>query len=46
MLSKDFVYEIANCAGKCIPISRGGGIYQDHMNEALERLSDGAWVFI
>ncbi|XP_021891096.1 N-acylphosphatidylethanolamine synthase [Carica papaya] len=30
--------------GKCIPISRGGGIYQDHMNEALERLSDGAWL--
>lgn len=33
-------------AGKCIPITRGGGIYQEHMNEALERLSDGAWVFI
>lgn len=30
--------------GKCIPITRGGGIYQEHMNEALERLSDGAWV--
>ncbi|XP_031247398.1 N-acylphosphatidylethanolamine synthase-like isoform X2 [Pistacia vera] len=30
--------------GKCIPITRGGGIYQDHMNEALERLSDGEWL--
>ncbi|XP_059597870.1 N-acylphosphatidylethanolamine synthase isoform X6 [Vitis vinifera] len=30
--------------GKCIPITRGAGIYQEHMNEALERLSDGAWV--
>ncbi|XP_065855110.1 N-acylphosphatidylethanolamine synthase isoform X2 [Euphorbia lathyris] len=30
--------------GKCIPITRGGGIYQEHMNEALERLSDGAWL--
>nr|GMD54130.1 N-acylphosphatidylethanolamine synthase isoform X1 [Ipomoea batatas] len=30
--------------GKCIPIRRGGGIYQEHMNEALDRLSDGAWV--
>ncbi|XP_057976382.1 N-acylphosphatidylethanolamine synthase isoform X2 [Malania oleifera] len=30
--------------GKCIPITRGAGIYQEHMNEALDRLSDGAWV--
>ncbi|KAK9285404.1 hypothetical protein L1049_024596 [Liquidambar formosana] len=30
--------------GKCIPITRGAGIYQEHMNEALERLSDGAWL--
>ncbi|XP_028795242.1 N-acylphosphatidylethanolamine synthase isoform X1 [Neltuma alba] len=30
--------------GKCIPITRGGGIYQEHMNEALQRLDDGAWL--
>ncbi|XP_052622790.1 N-acylphosphatidylethanolamine synthase isoform X2 [Lactuca sativa] len=30
--------------GKCIPITRGGGIYQEHMNEALDRLSNGDWV--
>lgn len=30
--------------GKCIPITRGGGIYQEHMNEALERLSEGEWL--
>ncbi|CAN1233870.1 N-acylphosphatidylethanolamine synthase [Linum perenne] len=30
--------------GKCIPITRGGGIYQSHMNEALERLSNGDWL--
>lgn len=30
--------------GKCIPIIRGGGIYQEHMNEALERLADGEWL--
>ncbi|KAH6822665.1 Phospholipid/glycerol acyltransferase family protein [Perilla frutescens var. hirtella] len=30
--------------GKCIPITRGGGIYQEHMNEALDRLIDGGWV--
>ncbi|WOK95315.1 N-acylphosphatidylethanolamine synthase isoform X1 [Canna indica] len=30
--------------GKCIPITRGGGIYQEHMNEALEVLSDGGWL--
>ncbi|KAK4790098.1 hypothetical protein SAY86_017402 [Trapa natans] len=30
--------------GKCIPITRGGGIYQEHMNEALERLSGGEWL--
>ncbi|KAK3027585.1 hypothetical protein RJ639_042261 [Escallonia herrerae] len=31
-------------AGKCIPITRGGGIYQEHMNEALDRLSEGEWL--
>lgn len=30
--------------GKCIPITRGGGIYQEHMNEALEVLRGGGWV--
>ncbi|GAB4848355.1 hypothetical protein Ancab_003048 [Ancistrocladus abbreviatus] len=30
--------------GKCIPITRGGGVYQEHMNEALERLTEGAWL--
>ncbi|XP_021682571.2 N-acylphosphatidylethanolamine synthase isoform X3 [Hevea brasiliensis] len=30
--------------GKCIPITRGAGIYQEHMNEALEHLGNGAWV--
>ncbi|KAJ0014157.1 hypothetical protein Pint_21910 [Pistacia integerrima] len=39
-----FVTEHCIVAGKCIPITRGGGIYQDHMNEALERLSDGEWL--
>lgn len=35
---------MVTCTGKCIPITRGGGIYQEHMNEALERLNDGEWV--
>lgn len=30
--------------GKCIPITRGAGIYQPHMAEALERLNEGEWV--
>ncbi|XP_021682572.2 N-acylphosphatidylethanolamine synthase isoform X4 [Hevea brasiliensis] len=30
--------------GKCIPITRGAGIYQEHMNEALEHLGNGAWL--
>ncbi|TVU16481.1 hypothetical protein EJB05_40049, partial [Eragrostis curvula] len=30
--------------GKCIPITRGAGIYQDYMNEALEVLSNGGWL--
>ncbi|KAL6651850.1 hypothetical protein ACP70R_010775 [Stipagrostis hirtigluma subsp. patula] len=30
--------------GKCIPITRGAGIYQDHMNEALEVLGNGGWL--
>ena len=39
------IAERVKCAGKCIPITRGAGVYQEHMNEALDRLSDGAWVF-
>ncbi|XP_010417474.1 PREDICTED: N-acylphosphatidylethanolamine synthase isoform X1 [Camelina sativa] len=31
-------------SGKCIPITRGGGIYQEHMNESLQRLKDGSWL--
>ncbi|XP_066342985.1 N-acylphosphatidylethanolamine synthase-like [Miscanthus floridulus] len=30
--------------GKCIPITRGGGIYQEHMNEALDVLKNGGWL--
>lgn len=30
--------------GKCIPITRGAGIYQQHMNEAVQILSQGEWV--
>ncbi|XWS30602.1 hypothetical protein CRYUN_Cryun23aG0000100 [Craigia yunnanensis] len=30
--------------GKCIPITRGAGIYQEHMNEALQCLNNGAWL--
>ncbi|KAL5215668.1 hypothetical protein ABZP36_007069 [Zizania latifolia] len=30
--------------GKCVPITRGAGIYQDYMNEALELLSTGGWL--
>lgn len=41
-----FVSKTVTCSGKCIPITRGGGIYQEHMIEALERLKDGEWVSI
>lgn len=30
--------------GKCIPITRGAGIYQPHMYEALDRLNEGEWL--
>ncbi|KAG9455546.1 hypothetical protein H6P81_000054 [Aristolochia fimbriata] len=30
--------------GKCIPITRGGGIYQERMNEALDCLTKGYWL--
>ncbi|XP_062185448.1 N-acylphosphatidylethanolamine synthase-like isoform X2 [Phragmites australis] len=30
--------------GKCIPTTRGAGIYQEHMNEALDVLSNGGWL--
>ncbi|KAJ1434110.1 Tafazzin [Sesbania bispinosa] len=41
---KNAVYSYIFRVGKCIPITRGGGIYQEHMNEALERLNDGEWL--
>ncbi|KAK7262802.1 hypothetical protein RJT34_30383 [Clitoria ternatea] len=41
---KNSLYSYIFRLGKCIPITRGGGIYQNHMNEALERLSDGEWL--
>ncbi|XP_010537712.1 PREDICTED: N-acylphosphatidylethanolamine synthase isoform X2 [Tarenaya hassleriana] len=41
---KNPVYSYIFRIGKCIPITRGGGIFQEHMNEALERLKDGAWL--
>ncbi|GER47025.1 phospholipid/glycerol acyltransferase family protein [Striga asiatica] len=40
---KNPLYSYCFRLGKCIPITRGGGIYQPHMDEALERLADGAW---
>lgn len=30
--------------GKCIPITRGAGIYQTHMNEALDLINKGEWL--
>ncbi|GLJ23086.1 hypothetical protein SUGI_0435840 [Cryptomeria japonica] len=30
--------------GKCIPITRGAGIYQTNMNEALDRINEGEWL--
>lgn len=39
-----FCFKGRYSAGKCIPITRGAGIYQEHMNEALEVLSAGGWV--
>ncbi|KAF9602882.1 hypothetical protein IFM89_031828 [Coptis chinensis] len=43
----EFVMNAENlhCTGKCIPITRGGGIYQEHMNEAIDRLREGGWVY-
>lgn len=31
-------------AGKCIPITRGAGIYQPRMGEVLDRINEGDWV--
>ncbi|MFS7969769.1 putative 1-acylglycerophosphocholine O-acyltransferase [Helianthus anomalus] len=41
---KNTVYSYFFRLGKCIPITRGGGIYQEHMSEALELLSNGEWL--
>ncbi|GJN26115.1 hypothetical protein PR202_gb14018 [Eleusine coracana subsp. coracana] len=41
---KGFQLLMQSLEGKCIPITRGAGIYQDYMNEALEVLSNGGWL--
>ncbi|XP_007046409.2 PREDICTED: N-acylphosphatidylethanolamine synthase isoform X2 [Theobroma cacao] len=41
---KNFLLTYFFRLGKCIPITRGAGIYQEHMNEALECLNNGAWL--
>ncbi|XP_011650237.1 N-acylphosphatidylethanolamine synthase isoform X1 [Cucumis sativus] len=30
--------------GKCIPVTRGAGIHQEYMDEALEHLRNGEWL--
>ncbi|XP_078438385.1 phospholipid/glycerol acyltransferase family protein [Wolffia australiana] len=30
--------------GKCLPIVRGGGVYQENMNEAIRILGRGGWL--
>ncbi|KAL6532743.1 hypothetical protein OROGR_013703 [Orobanche gracilis] len=41
---KNPLYSYCFRLGRCIPITRGGGIYQEHMSEVLEHLANGAWV--
>ncbi|KAM1513423.1 hypothetical protein ACFX1Z_024851 [Malus domestica] len=41
---KNSVFSYFIRLGKCIPITWGGGIYQEHVNEALEILSEGSWL--
>ncbi|KAL2334147.1 hypothetical protein Fmac_015360 [Flemingia macrophylla] len=41
---KNSLYSYIFRLGKCIPITRGGGIYQENMNEALEHLNNGEWL--
>ncbi|KAJ3678378.1 hypothetical protein LUZ60_002181 [Juncus effusus] len=41
---KNPLYSYLFRLGKCIPITRGGGIYQDHMNEAFQVLTRGEWL--
>ncbi|XP_020705044.1 N-acylphosphatidylethanolamine synthase isoform X2 [Dendrobium catenatum] len=41
---KNAFYSYLFRLGKCIPITRGGGIYQENMNEALDVLTNGGWL--
>lgn len=40
----NFFKSLSNNAGKCLPIKRGAGIYQPHMNRALDVINGGEWV--
>ena len=37
-------YLSLSSSGKCVPIVRGGGIYQENMDEVLDILAQGGWV--
>lgn len=41
---RNTIYSYLFRLGKCIPIRRGGGIYQENMNEALDVLTNGGWL--
>ncbi|PKA62435.1 N-acylphosphatidylethanolamine synthase [Apostasia shenzhenica] len=41
---KNAIYSYLFRLGKCIPITRGAGIYQEYMNEALDILISGGWL--
>ncbi|KAK8914300.1 N-acylphosphatidylethanolamine synthase [Platanthera zijinensis] len=41
---RNAIYSYLFRLGKCIPITRGGGIYQENMNEALDVLTNGGWL--
>lgn len=44
--SSYFFHSLCSLIGKCIPVVRGGGVYQQAVDLCIEKLANGDWVHV